>query len=211
MQIIVLATAAQKQELIGNTLASEAVTWISEVEDFPAHKDADAFIDLEFVNDEQRKAVLVQLLPKPVVINSVVDTLKETGPGFIRINGWPTFLSSSLVEAACSDAGSRQSVENVFAVFEKEIVWLPDEPGFVAARVVSMIVNEAFLALGEGVSTKEEINTAMKLGTAYPFGPFEWAEKLGVQNVVTLLKKLGQTMPRYQPSELMVQETNKGL
>ena len=42
-----------------------------------------------------------------------------------------------------------------------------------------MIINEAFLALQEGVSTKEEINTAMKLGTNYPLGPFEWVEKIG--------------------------------
>jgi 3-hydroxybutyryl-CoA dehydrogenase len=70
---------------------------------------------------------------------------------------------------------------------------------------------QAFIALGEGVSTIEEINTAMKLGTAYPYGPFEWVEKIGVQNIVTLLHKLSKTQFRYTPSELLVQETNKAI
>jgi 3-hydroxybutyryl-CoA dehydrogenase len=30
----------------------------------------------------------------------------------------------------------------------------------------------------------------MKLGTNYPFGPFEWCEKLGVKTVVTMLEKI---------------------
>ena len=53
-----------------------------------------------------------------------------------------------------------------------------------------MIINEAFIALREGVSTKEEINTAMKLGTNYPYGPFEWAGKIGIERVNALLDKL---------------------
>jgi 3-hydroxybutyryl-CoA dehydrogenase len=69
-----------------------------------------------------------------------------------------------------------------------------------------MIINEAYLALAEGVSTKEEINTAMKLGTAYPFGPFDWAEKIGLKNIALLLQKLSSTQPRYTPAAGLLQE-----
>ncbi len=64
-----------------------------------------------------------------------------------------------------------------------DVVFVKDEPGLVSARVISMIVNEAFFALAEGVSTMEEIDVAMKLGTNYPYGPFEWLEKIGVANI----------------------------
>ncbi len=60
-----------------------------------------------------------------------------------------------------------------------------------------MIINEAFYALGDDVSTKEEIDVAMKLGTNYPFGPFEWGEKIGLQNIIELLKKLSENDKRY--------------
>lgn len=211
MQIVVLADGLQREELSGDLRPDADVVWVNDEVEFLNYKDADAFVDLEFMNEKPRKALLMQLLPKPVIINSVIDTLEETNASFVRMNGWNTFLSSSLVEAACSNEQLKVRTEAVFAVFNKRIEWLPDEPGFVTARIICMIVNEAFITLGEGVSTKEEINTAMKLGTAYPYGPFEWAEKIGLQNIVTLLKKLSQTQVCYMPSEWLVQETNKAI
>lgn len=210
MQIVVLADAWQKEELLnGNTLPE--VVWIDTAQEFLQHKAADAFIDLAFANEEDYKALLKQLLPKPVIVNSVLDTVNEIGEPFIRINGWTTFLASPLMEAAATNEENKQKVEAVFSLFNKKLEWLPDDPGFITPRVVSMIINEAFISLGEGVSTKEEINTAMKLGTAYPYGPFEWAEKIGVQNIVTLLQKLSALHLRYKPAELLVQETDKAI
>jgi 3-hydroxybutyryl-CoA dehydrogenase len=210
MRIIVLADAVQRKEF-SNANPDADVVWISTEKEFLLYKDADAFIDLEFINEDGRNALLAQLLPKPVFINSVIDTLVETNSSFIRINGWNTFLSSALIEASCCNENVKSKAEETFLSFNKKIEWLPDDSGFITARVVSMIINEAFIALGEGVSTIEEINTAMKLGTAYPYGPFEWVEKIGVQNVVTLLQKLSKTQFRYTPSELLVQETNKAI
>jgi len=205
MQIVVLADVLQKEELLRSQMTADIV-WINTVQEFSQHRNADAFLDLKFVNTIERRQVLQQLLPKPVIVNSVVHTLNETHASFIRINGWNTFLSSSITEAACNNNELKTKAEAVFAVLNKELQWLSDEAGFITPRVVSTITNEAFLALAEGVSTKDEINTAMKLGTAYPYGPFEWAEKIGLQNIVSLLQKLSKTQPRYEPAELLVQE-----
>lgn len=205
MQIVVLAAALQEAEMRSSLLAEASLVWINQVEEFAAHQQADAFIDLGYVNEASRNALLAALLPKPVIVNSVVHTLKRTNEAFVRINGWRTFLSSPLLEAAASSEAARAKANAVFSVLGKKAEWLPDEPGFVTARVVSMIVNEAYLALAEGVSTKEEINTAMKLGTAYPYGPFEWAEKIGLANIVALLQKLSETQPRYRPAEGLVE------
>jgi len=208
MQIVVLADANQKEELVNNNPSSNAI-WIKDEYEFLHHKNADAFFDLKFVNTDKRSSLLAQLLPKLVVANSVTDTLSEINSSFVRINGWNTFLSSSLVEAACFDEQTKLKAEGAFSFFNKKIEWLDDEPGFITARVVSMIINEAFISLGEGVSTKKEINIAMKLGTAYPFGPFEWAEKIGLKNIISLLEKLSETQTRYKPSELLVQDASR--
>ena len=204
MQIVVLGNAALKTELVQDTTDSGAeVVWIDRAEDFLAYKNGDAFVDLQFENTEARKSILKHLLPRPVIINSVSETLAETNENFIRIGAWPTFLQGNTVEAACVNEEQKVAAERVLKHFGKTVEWLRDVPGFVTPRVVAMIINEAHLALEEGVSTKEEIDTAMKLGTAYPYGPFEWGEKIGLKNVVDLLQKLSVTEPRYTPAPLL--------
>ena len=74
-----------------------------------------------------------------------------------------------------------------------------------------MIVNEAYYTLQEEVSTKEEIDTAMKLGTNYPYGPFEWSELIGLDKIHLLLTRLGNTDDRYRPARLLTETAAAGL
>ncbi len=60
----------------------------------------------------------------------------------------------------------------------------------VALRVISCIVNEAFLTLSEGVATAGDIDEAMKLGANYPKGPFEWTEEIGAGRILATLDSL---------------------
>jgi len=204
MQIVVLANKDLREELISNGISPGAdVLWIDDVSGFQNHFKADAFIDLLFKKENRRINMLQQFVPKPVIINSVEHVLDDIYPSFVRINAWNGFLHSSLIEASGSEE-SKEKVEQVFALFNKKIEWLPDEPGFVTARIVSMIINEAFISLDEGVSTKKEIDTAMKLGTNYPYGPFEWAEKIGLHNIASLLNTLSISQPRYKPAPAML-------
>jgi 3-hydroxybutyryl-CoA dehydrogenase len=201
MDIVVCSDGSLEKELFitGN---SANVTVIKEVKDFSNYPDADGYIDLLFENQPQRLGILTQLLPKPVLINSVVETLVETNTSYIRINAWPGFLASPLVEASANDT-LKAKAEALLNQFGKNIQWLPDEPGFATPRIISMIINEAYLAFNEGVSTKEEIDTAMHFGTNYPYGPFEWAEKIGVKKVQALLNRLGIEQPLYDPLALL--------
>ena len=60
-------------------------------------------------------------------------------------------------------------------------------------RLISCIVNEAFLTLSEGVASAEDIDQAMKLGANYPRGPFEWAAEIGASSIVVNLDSLRMT------------------
>jgi 3-hydroxybutyryl-CoA dehydrogenase len=196
MQVVILTDIQLKNELLGTTSSlPQNIIWVEELSELQNHKDADAFVDLLFNKDHL--TTLKALLPKLVVINSVIDTLSETNPSFVRINAWPTFLQSNLIEASSAEESKKQLTEELLSLFNKKIEWLPDEPGFVTPRIISMIINEAFISLKEGVSTKQEIDTAMKLGTNYPYGPFEWAERIGMNHIQALLQKLAERQPRY--------------
>jgi 3-hydroxybutyryl-CoA dehydrogenase len=206
MQIVVCCNEEQKRELTATGLNEQArVVWVFEKVDLLHYKSADAVVDLLYENNNVNNALLRQLSGVKI-INSVADTLNETDASFVRINGWTTFLKAPTLEASCRHGHLKKLAEDVFATFHKTLEWLPDEPGFVVPRVVSLIVNEAYFALTEGVSTRDEIDTAMKLGTAYPFGPFEWSKKIGLNNIATLLKKLSNQQIRYTPASLLLKE-----
>ena len=53
---------------------------------------------------------------------------------------------------------------------------------YIFARILAAIINEAVQLLDEGVATRQDIDTAMRLGTNYPHGPLEWADRIGLAN-----------------------------
>ncbi|HEX4374961.1 MAG TPA: 3-hydroxyacyl-CoA dehydrogenase family protein, partial [Puia sp.] len=140
-----------------------------------------------------------------VFINSVVNTLTEINQPFIRINAWPTFLKRNICEVV---AGEDQKIiaKEILDKLEWSFQFIPDVPGMISARIISMIINEAYYTFEEDVSTKKEIDIAMKLGTNYPFGPFEWAEKIGLKNIYDLLLQLSKTDSRYTISKGLQKE-----
>jgi 3-hydroxybutyryl-CoA dehydrogenase len=75
----------------------------------------------------------------------------------------------------------------------------------VLPRILCMLVNEAFFALGEGVAAARDIDTAMMLGTNHPRGPLDWADMIGPENVLAVLTALQGVYgeARYRPSPLL--------
>ena len=209
MRIIVHGNAGARQELLQEGLQPGTdIKYVTSIEGFLQYNGADAYLDLSFKNGEKEIALLKEL-EGLVIINSVTHTLAEIHDSFSRINAWPGFLGS-IVEASCLKEELKRKTELVFKQFNKKVEWLPDEPGFITPRVISMIVNEAYMALEEGITTRSEIDEAMKLGTAYPFGPFEWALNIGLSNIVTLLTRLSNEKSQYKPAKLLVQEALSG-
>lgn len=204
MKIAVITNDTLKEEWVAQGL-QEAVTieWITEPKSVDG---SDCYIDLLFNTDADRINKLIKLQPALVIVNSVIATLKDLPENFIRINSWPTFLRRPLVEASCNNNDLRSKAEKIFASFNKSTDWVPDVTGFITARIISMIINEAYFTLDEKVSSKNEIDTAMKLGTNYPFGPFEWSETIGLENVLELLITLSKNNTRYEPAALLKKE-----
>jgi 3-hydroxybutyryl-CoA dehydrogenase len=208
MKIIVLANAGQKEELTarGQNVLAEVI-WVAAPGDMANMTGADACIDLLYDDTKERISQLRELQPKTLIINSLVNPSNELTTGLIRINGWNTFLSRPIIEAS-SDDNLKKKAELVFSFFNKKVEWVPDIAGFISARVIASIINEAYFTLEEQVSTKEEIDTAMKLGTNYPYGPFEWSEKIGLKNIYTLLSHLAREQKRYEPAKLLIKEAS---
>lgn len=202
MQIVVAASDEQ-WEVLTKTRPQAAWKRVKEGNEFSAHKTADVYFDLTGNNIQPGYASL----KKPVFINSVIETLQElkAPANIVRINGWPGFLQRPAWEIA---GNIDEQTRSIFETLGIRLHAVADEPGFIAARIIAMIINEAFLALEDEVSSKKEIDIAMKLGTNYPFGPFEWCTAIGTANILALLEKLNKESNRYKPAGLLIKEAN---
>jgi len=208
MRLVVLADANQREELLscGADTGLDLVL-VNTLDELRQNINAECVIDLLFDGSSERLAILKKF--PTVIINSVIHSLSQLNVPFVRINAWPGFLQRSIVEASCMDSDLIEQTKNIFSSFNKQICWLDDYAGFATARVLAAIINEAWFALQENVSTKNEIDIAMKLGTNYPFGPFEWCERIGVKNVYGLLDELARTDSAYEPAALLKKEASQ--
>ncbi|WP_380702213.1 3-hydroxyacyl-CoA dehydrogenase family protein [Salinithrix halophila] len=87
----------------------------------------------------------------------------------------------------------------------KRVEILGDEPGLVFPRTLALMVNEAAWILTEGGADRRDIDTAMKKGTNHPFGPLEWADQIGVDQVLAILEGLQEELgdDRYRPAPFL--------
>jgi 3-hydroxybutyryl-CoA dehydrogenase len=210
MRLVVLTNEQLKEELLSNGVSAYCkIDWINSPEELLSYTDADAVIDLLFEDNGYDVSHLNNHLTKPVFVNSMNKTIVEIGLPFIRINAWPGFLKRNIAEVSIADEVNKNKAEKILSLLNRKAEWVPDVKGFISPRVVSMIINEAYFTLEENVSTKEEIDIAMKLGTNYPNGPFEWSKKIGLKNIAGLLTKLSITEKRYEPAALLLKEASE--
>ena len=205
MIVAVLADEEQKKEILQKGIPQGSdIIWCDTLKTL-LMVEADVYFDLLFRNDVERNIILNKIKGRPVFIGDV-NNLTDKNYEFIRLNNWPGFLKREIIEVAVSENAQAIIVKNVFENLNWQYRLVPDKPGFISSRVIAMMINEAYYALGENVSTREDIDTAMKLGTNYPYGPFEWTALIGLKNVYSLLLEMSIENKRYMPAPAMKEE-----
>lgn len=205
MRIVVRSSELQKAEWLNKPSATGVDLHFLGTNETLPESGADAYFDLLFEENNRP-------LPntnKPVFVNAVTTLLNELPGNCIRINAWKGFLGRDTVEIVAAEV-NKPAASEIMQQLEWQNIFVPDIRGMIAARSISMIINEAYFALGDKVSSKAEIDIAMKLGTNYPFGPFEWSDKIGLKNIYDLLKTLSVEDDRYIAAPFLEQElTNR--
>ena len=62
----------------------------------------------------------------------------------------------------------------------KTTIVAPDTPGFIVNRLLIPFMNAAFRMLEDGIATKEDIDTGIRLGLGHPMGPLTLADLTGM-------------------------------
>lgn len=155
-------------------------------------KDFDVIIDTQFDNDSSRLAHYNLLSQKTIIVSAVKKSLLSltlnNNNNWVGMNLLPTFINRKLAECTIVEDEKKDAAANILLSLGWNANWVENRVGMVTPRIIFMIINEACFTLQEGTASIADIDTAMKLGTNYPYGPFEWADKIGITNVYEVLQ-----------------------
>jgi 3-hydroxybutyryl-CoA dehydrogenase len=105
----------------------------------------------------------------------------------------------ALLELTPSDATSDATYELVRGfgedVLGKTCVRSKDEAGFIVNRLLIPYLYDAIRLFEAGFATREDIDTAMRLGLAHPMGPLELSDLIGLDILLAIGEVLREAFP----------------
>lgn len=197
MDILVLGDKPRADELMKRIPKRHQVRHSTNINDASLPK-FNVIFDLNFDDDDNNLQYYSYQRNKIVVVGAVKLQLAEAVFNFhgtmrcnlIGMNTLPTFIDRDHMELSLCNGQGMDDVQKLSEELEWEYKLVVDRVGMVTPRVVFMIINEACYTLQEGTAGVADIDTAMKLGTNYPMGPFEWADKVGIGEVYETLSAI---------------------
>ena len=132
--------------------------------------------------------------------------------GMHFMNPVPVMRLVEIINGYATDASTTQAIIDLTTAIGKVPCVVNDYPGFISNRILLPMINEAILALQEGVAGVEEIDTIMKLGMAHPMGPLQLADFIGLDTCYSIMNVLhmGFGNQKYAPATLLANMVQAG-
>ena len=175
----------------------------------------DIFIEVENASLDNKRAVLTRTQNDALILSCALAASTTTAASWVRnparVVGFgvlPPIPESGTIELARGLLTAEvvwADAQNFWKALGQTVVVVGDGAGLVRARIVCAIINEVFSALHENIASPRDIDLAMKLGTNYPYGPFEWGTHIGLDTVLGVMEGLYAEWgeDRYRPAPLL--------
>ena len=110
-------------------------------------------------------------------------------------------------------ADMRAAAHGVFGNDGVAVAMIRDSAGFIAQRILAMIVNIGCDIVQQRVCSPADLDLAVTLGLSYPKGPLAFGDALGPMKVLAILKNIHQLTgdPRYRPSPWLTRRARLGV
>ena len=203
-----------------------ALTRIAAAQGLDAVGDADLAIEAASEDEEVKVRIFGELCPrlKPgALIASNTSSISITRLAaasdrpaqFIGVhffNPVPMMSLVELIRGMATEQATFDTVETFVRTLGKTPVAAEDAPGFIVNRMLVPMINEAVVALHEGVSSVADIDAAMKLGANHPMGPLELADFVGLDVCLAVMRVLHAQLgdAKYRPCPLLVKFVDAG-
>lgn len=182
-------------------------------------KDCKVVIEALGVNLEQKQEALSQVseanpdLDLYIIHISTLSVTEIAGNNKIRnsvigmhfLEPVPKIPVVELVRGMHTDDETVTLAKEFAKRLNKTSVEVFEYPGYVTNRVMLPMINEAIYVLMEGISSAEDIDTAIKLGFNLPVGPLAMADTLGLDEVLRRMENLFHELgdAKYRPCPLL--------
>ncbi len=200
MKILVVADEPRQSELLHKLRKADAVDALNEEEffEFDDFDSYDAIFDLNFENHIEALEEYAALRNTLIVVSGIKTALCELvyleefdeEVNLVGLCDLPGLINRDKAEISLLNEGDSIKAIAFFKSLDWPCIIIKDRVGMVTPRIILMIINEASYTLQEGTASIDDIDSSMKLGTNYPFGPFEWCDKIGVENVYETLEAI---------------------
>lgn len=140
---------------------------------------------------------------------SITELSKNNRPdrfiGMHFMNPVPVMKLVEIIRGYSTSQNTFDKIKELSLALDKTPVEVYDYPGFISNRVLMPMINEAVFALMEGVASKEDIDTVMKLGMNHPMGPLTLADFIGLDVCLSIMEVLynGYNDSKYRPCPLL--------
>ncbi len=140
-------------------------------------------------------------------LTKISESIKRSDKviGMHFLNPVPKIPMVELVKSLHTSNETVIKVKEFAARIGKTPVEVYEYPGFITTRAIVPLINETMYILLEGIATAKDIDTAMKLGYNFQYGPLEMADAMGLDEVLTWMETLWKTLgePRYRPNPML--------
>lgn len=125
--------------------------------------------------------------------------------GMHFMNPVPLMKLLELVRGIQTSEATYDTTRDLGLRLGKVLITSKDQPGFIVNRMLIPFLNEACFALQEGLGAMEDIDQGAKLGLNHPMGPFELADLIGLDTLLSIAEVLHREFgdDKYRPATLL--------
>ena len=126
---------------------------------------------------------------------------------------FPMVKRRTIMGTPITDPAYRAAAHGLLAADGVPVTVCRDSPGFIAQRIVAMIVNIGCSIAQSRTAQPADIDKAVTLGLNYPNGPFRFGDVLGPERIYRVLNGMYRIYgdPRYRPNIWLTRRAKLGV